>query len=98
MTICGFAFGPLGGLAIAGPSAIIGSALTFIILRAAFKRQIKGWTQQNRRWQAMEQVIDAKGLPLIILIRLCPVPWVYSNALFASMESVKLWQFVVATM
>ncbi|KAJ3511929.1 hypothetical protein NLJ89_g3821 [Agrocybe chaxingu] len=40
----------------------------------------------------------AKGLPLIILIRISPFPpWVYSNSLFASIEAVKLWQFVVAT-
>lgn len=98
MTICGFAYGPFGGLLVAGSGAIIGSALTFVILRLLFKRRIKSWTAQNKRWQAMEAVIDAKGLPLVIMIRLCPIPWVYSNALFASMESVKLWQFVIATM
>ena len=98
MTLCGFAYGPLGGFAIAAPSALIGSALTFVILRLLFKQRIKDWTQRKTPWLAMEQVIRSKGLPLIILIRMCPIPWVYSNALFASMEVVQLWQFVVATM
>ena len=98
MTLCGFAYGPLGGFAIAAPSALMGSALTFVILRLLFKRRIKNWTQEKPHWLAMQQVIEAKGLPLIILIRLCPIPWVYSNALFASMGAVQLWQFVLATM
>ena len=47
----------------------------------------------------MHQPQEAKGLPLIILIRFSPVPpWVYSNALFASINSVAFWQFMVATM
>jgi len=45
----------------------------------------------------MEEVVKAKGLPLIILIRLCPIPWVYNNAFFASIESVSLPQFILAT-
>ncbi|KAF8299895.1 hypothetical protein DL93DRAFT_2091097 [Clavulina sp. PMI_390] len=97
MTLCGFAYGPLGGLLVAGTGALIGSTLTFIILRLLYKERVKKWTSQNKRWQAMEAVIEAKGLPLIVMIRLCPIPWVYSNALFASMESVQLWQFVFAT-
>jgi len=97
ITLCGFAYGQIGGFAIAAPSAVIGSALTFIILRLLFMDRIKSRTQKNPRWLAMEQVIEAKGLPLIILIRLCPIPWVYSNALFASIEAVRLWQFVLAT-
>ncbi|KAK2466140.1 hypothetical protein APHAL10511_001782 [Amanita phalloides] len=40
----------------------------------------------------------AKGLPLVILIRVSPFPpWAYSNSLFASIKPVELWQFVIAT-
>ncbi|KAF8341366.1 uncharacterized protein EI90DRAFT_3143709 [Cantharellus anzutake] len=106
-SICGFAFGARGCL-IAIPAAVIGSAASFLLLRATFRRRVKAWAKQSKKWQAMEQVIvrivsaavmcDAKGLPLIVLIRLCPLPWVYSNAFFASIESVRLWQFVFATL
>ncbi|KAF9006474.1 Golgi apparatus membrane protein TVP38 [Cyathus striatus] len=50
------------------------------------------------KWRALEDVVKAKGLPLIILIRVSPFPpWVYSNSLFASIEPVKLWQLAIAT-
>jgi len=43
-------------------------------------------------------VVEARGLPLVILIRWCPLPWVYSNALFSSIETVSLFQFLIATL
>ncbi|KAL4081792.1 hypothetical protein V8B97DRAFT_99356 [Scleroderma yunnanense] len=57
------------------------------------------WTSTNDNWQALESAIRAKGLPLIILIRVSPFPpWVYSNSLFSSIEAVSLTQFVLATL
>lgn len=38
------------------------------------------------------------GLPLMMLLRLCPFPYPYSNAFFASIETVTLWQFLLATL
>ncbi|TDL29433.1 Golgi apparatus membrane protein TVP38 [Rickenella mellea] len=98
VSLCGFAYG-IKGFLLAGSSAILGSAIVFITLRLMFKQKLQSWTRQNVKWQALETVIRAKGLPLIILIRLSPFPpWVYSNAMFASIEAVALWQFVIATL
>jgi len=97
VSLCGFAYG-LQGFFIAAPAAVFGSALVFIVLRLAFMRKIRSWTAENDKWQALERVIKSRGLPLIILIRLSPIPpWVYANALFASIEAVSLWQFMFAT-
>jgi len=53
----------------------------------------------NKKWQALESVVQAKGLPLIILIRMSPFPtFMWNNILFASVEAVTLWQFVIATL
>lgn len=38
------------------------------------------------------------GLPLIVLLRLCPFPYPYSNAFFASIETVSLQEFMLATL
>jgi len=69
----------------------------------SFQRQfplfVARWTATNEKWRALEAVIRAKGLPLIILIRISSFPpWVYSNSLFASIESVSLTQFTLATL
>ncbi|KDQ64854.1 hypothetical protein JAAARDRAFT_28501 [Jaapia argillacea MUCL 33604] len=97
VTLCGFAYGMKGAF-VAAPAALLGSAIVFVTLRFLFKKKLRQWSATNEKWQALEAVIRAKGLPLIILIRLSPLPpWVYSNALFASIQAVSLWQFVVAT-
>ncbi|RPD67068.1 Golgi apparatus membrane protein TVP38 [Lentinus tigrinus ALCF2SS1-6] len=97
ITLCGYAYG-MKGFPIAAAGSLAGSAVTFVVLRLLFSRRLHKWSQSNEKWQALETVIAAKGLPLIMLIRASPFPpWVYSNALFASIQSVALWQFFLAT-
>ncbi|KAF8812349.1 Golgi apparatus membrane protein TVP38 [Phlegmacium glaucopus] len=97
VTLSGFAYG-MQGFFIGATASILGSAFAFVVLRLLFSRRLHAWSSQNKKWQALESVVKAKGLPLIILIRISPFPpWVYSTSLFASIEAVKLWQFVIAT-
>ncbi|KAJ7499013.1 Golgi apparatus membrane protein TVP38 [Mycena latifolia] len=96
-TLCGFAWG-LKGFFVAAPASLIGAGVVFSALRLVFKKRLIALSKGNEKWQALEAVIAAKGLPLIILIRMSPFPpWVYSNTLFASIGSVSLWQFLLAT-
>ncbi|KAJ7699990.1 Golgi apparatus membrane protein TVP38 [Mycena rosella] len=96
-TLCGFAWG-LKGFFVAAPASLIGALVVFSALRLVFKKRLSTLSKGNEKWQALEAVIAAKGLPLIILIRMSPLPpWVYSNTLFASIGSVSIWQFMVAT-
>ncbi|KAJ7937144.1 hypothetical protein B0H13DRAFT_1944449 [Mycena leptocephala] len=96
-TLCGFAWG-LNGFFIAAPASLAGAILVFSVLRLSFKERLRRMSKGNEKWQALEAVIAAKGLPLIILIRMSPLPpWVYSNIFFASIKSVSLWQFLAAT-
>ncbi|KAI0049630.1 Golgi apparatus membrane protein TVP38 [Auriscalpium vulgare] len=97
LNLCGFTYG-IKGFAVAGPASLFGSAIVFIVLRYLFSAKLRKWSSSNEKWQALEAVINAKGLPLMALIRISPLPpWVYSNALFASIEVVSVWQFMAAT-
>ncbi|KDQ20769.1 hypothetical protein BOTBODRAFT_26787 [Botryobasidium botryosum FD-172 SS1] len=96
MMLCGFAWG-VQGIFIVAPAATLGACLAFVLLRLFFRKKVKNWTQNVKKWEALESVIEARGLPLIILIRWAPLPWVYSNSFFSSIEAVSLWQFLVAT-
>jgi len=96
MTVVGFAWGVRGWL-IAAPLAILGSTISFIILRYLFSHRVRKWTTSNEKWTAMEDVVRHHGLWLIVLCRICPMPWAYSNAFFASIETISLWQFIFAT-
>ncbi|KAF8897443.1 Golgi apparatus membrane protein TVP38 [Infundibulicybe gibba] len=82
VTLCGFAYG-MKGFFIASSGSLVGSALVFVVLRMLF---------------AANSASACKGSSIDHLIRISPFPpWVYSNSLFASIEAVSLWQFVVAT-
>ncbi|CAE6428312.1 hypothetical protein ACGC1H_000700 [Rhizoctonia solani] len=96
LTVCGFAYGAKA-FSFVAPAACIGAAFAFLTLRYFFREKVRRFTQRQEKWRALEAVIAAKGLPLIVLIRLAPLPWTYSNALFATIESVSFWQFMVAT-
>ncbi|KAG8746858.1 Tlg2-vesicle protein [Ceratobasidium sp. 414] len=96
LTVCGFAYGVKAFLFVA-PAACIGAGFAFLTLRYFFRERVRNFTHGQEKWRALEAVIAAKGLPLIMLIRWAPLPWTYSNALFASIDSVAFWQFMVAT-
>lgn len=97
VTLCGFAYG-MRGFPIAAVGSLLGSTIAFIVLRLLFSQRLKKWSSSSEKWQALESVVEAKGLPLIMLIRASPFPpWVYSISLFASIQAVKPWQFVIAT-
>ncbi|KAF9783037.1 Golgi apparatus membrane protein TVP38 [Thelephora terrestris] len=97
VTLCGFAYG-MKGFYIVLAGSILGSATVFVVLRFLFSKRLRKWSATNDKWTALETVVKSKGLPLVILIRLSPIPpWAYSNTLFSSIHTVALWQFVIAT-
>ncbi|KAF8484949.1 Golgi apparatus membrane protein TVP38 [Russula ochroleuca] len=97
LNLCGFTYG-MKGFLVAAPASLVASTVVFVALRYLFSEVLRSWSRKFEIWKALEAVIDAKGLPLIILIRISPFPpWVYSNSLFASIQSVSVWQFMAAT-
>ncbi|KAF8076288.1 Golgi apparatus membrane protein TVP38 [Lyophyllum atratum] len=96
VTLCGFAYG-MKGFFIAASASVVGAAFAFVVLRFFFSQRLRQWSDHNEKWQALESVIRAKGLPLIILIRISPFPpWVYSNSLFA--VSGPLYELLISLM
>jgi len=97
VTLCGFAYG-MKGFFIGLAGSVLGAAFVFVVLRFLFAKRLQKWTATNEKWTALETVAKTKGLPLVILIRVSSMPpWAYSNTLFASIHTVALWQFVIAT-
>ncbi|KAH7887835.1 Golgi apparatus membrane protein TVP38 [Phlebopus sp. FC_14] len=97
MNLCGFTYG-MQGFIPAAISTVGGSAIVFVVLRYLFSHRLRRWTSANEKWKALESVVHAKGFPLVVIIRVSSFPpWVYSNSLFASIESVSLPQFMLAT-
>ncbi|KIK47760.1 hypothetical protein CY34DRAFT_21282 [Suillus luteus UH-Slu-Lm8-n1] len=93
----GFTYG-MWGFFPAAFGTLLASVVVFATLRMMFGKKPRMLTSTNERWRALEAVIRSKGMPLIILIRMSTlVPWAWSNSLFASIASVSLLQFFIAT-
>ena len=55
---------------------------------------------ESTKWQAISKAVTERGIALVVLLRLCPVPpWVYSNLGFSLIPRDKLsyTQFLLAT-
>lgn len=98
LNLFGFTYG-LQGFFPAAFGSLAGSTLVFVTLRIMFSKRLRSWTSTNEKWQALETVIQSRGMPMIILIRISSFPpWAWSNTLFASIASVSLFQFFTATL
>ncbi|PWN27898.1 hypothetical protein BDZ90DRAFT_205265, partial [Jaminaea rosea] len=114
ITLCGLSFGsPLAapgnslGYAwfIAASGCLLGSVTAFLVCRIALDTHGADWSwvrkvRQGKEWKAMEKAVERKGWKMILLIRLCPFPFVYSNLFFASLrpEVIPMPFFVLATL
>ncbi|GJN91670.1 hypothetical protein Rhopal_004693-T1 [Rhodotorula paludigena] len=96
-TLVGFAYGVWPGFVISALSCLAGGAFSFIVVRH-FLHFYAPFVQRMNTHKALSKAVRAKGLPLMMLLRLCPFPYPYSNAFFASIETVTLWQFLLATL
>ncbi|KAL7341034.1 hypothetical protein BJY59DRAFT_122309 [Rhodotorula toruloides] len=91
-TLVGFALSLWPGFLVSAASCLLGSALAFLLIRL-FDSSISRFPA----FQALSQAVASKGLLLIVLLRLCPLPFSYSNASFASIEAVTLTRFILGT-
>lgn len=96
-TLVGFAYGVLPGFWISAASCLVGGALAFLVVRRLIGL-FAPYIQRDKTFAALSRAVRVKGLPLIVLLRLCPFPYPYSNAFFASIETVSLQEFMLATL
>jgi uncharacterized membrane protein YdjX (TVP38/TMEM64 family) len=55
-TLAGFAYG-MNGFFISGAASILGSAISFTVLRLLFRKRLHAWSSENEKWQALESVV-----------------------------------------
>lgn len=76
----GFAWGPLGALAIVSPASVLGATLAFLLGRTLMRDRVAGWIGSDRRFAAVDDAIGRQGFGLVALLRLSPVfPFVLLN-------------------
>lgn len=96
VTIAGFVFGMKGWL-IMSTATTIGSTCGFLASRTLLKSFVGKLTEKNKRFAALSLVLKHDGLKLLIMIRLCPLPYSLSNGAISTIPTVTWQHFMLAT-
>ena len=96
VTVAGFVFGMRGWL-IVSTATVIGSTCAFLASRSVLKDMVSRRTEENKRFQALALVLKHDGLKLLLMIRLCPLPYSLSNGAISTIPTVTWYNFALAT-
>jgi len=93
----GFAWGALGGFAIALPAATIAASVAFLSARYLLHGRFRAWLLVTPRLAAVERAVNQKGAMLVFLLRLSPLlPFPVLNYTFG-LTLIAHRKFAVAT-
>lgn len=96
VTVAGFVYGMKGWLIIAS-ATIVGSTASFIISRTVLRKYVSRLAERNKRFAALSLVLKHDGIKLLIMIRLCPLPYSFSNGAISTIPTVTWQNFMLAT-
>ncbi|KAF2217916.1 hypothetical protein CERZMDRAFT_24179, partial [Cercospora zeae-maydis SCOH1-5] len=96
VTIGGFVFGMPGWFILAS-ATVVGSTCSFLISRTVLKNFVSRMTEKNTQFAALSLVLKHDGLQLLCLVRLCPLPYSFSNGAISTIPTVTWGNFMLAT-
>ncbi|GAP86220.1 putative tlg2-vesicle protein of 38 kda protein [Rosellinia necatrix] len=97
ITLAGFVFGFPAGWPIVASATVCGSAAAFVASRTVLSGYVQRLVGEDRRFVALGQVLRRDGLPVLVAIRFCPLPFSLSNGFLATIPSISPGTFVLAT-
>jgi len=97
LSVGGFVYGFPGGWPIVAGASLVGSAAAFVASRYVLRGYVARLMQHDRRFTALALTIKHDGLKLLVMIRLCPLPYSLSNGALSTIPTVTLARFVLAT-
>ncbi|KXL51526.1 hypothetical protein M433DRAFT_140549 [Acidomyces richmondensis BFW] len=96
LTISGFVFG-MKGWFIMSTATVVGSTCSFLASRTVLKPYVSKLTEKNNQFDALSLVLKHDGLKLLVMIRLCPLPFSLSNGAISTIPTVTWQKFALAT-
>lgn len=82
---------------IIATATIAGSTCSFITSRTIFSGFVHRLVANDKRFQAFSSVLKHDGVKLLIMIRLCPLPYSLSNGAISTFPTVTPQVFALAT-
>ncbi|KAF2278134.1 uncharacterized protein EI97DRAFT_431394 [Westerdykella ornata] len=97
LTICGFVFGFPNGWFIAASASVVGSTVSFILSRSVLKNMVHRLVAHDTRFAALALTLKHDGIKLLVMIRMCPLPYSLSNGAIATFPTVHWASYASAT-
>jgi uncharacterized membrane protein YdjX (TVP38/TMEM64 family) len=97
LTIAGFVWGFPNGWFVAATANVAGSLASFIACRTVFSGYVHKLVGEDKRFNALALVLKHDGLKILIMIRLCPLPYSISNGAMSTFPTVTPLTFALAT-
>ena len=82
---------------IVASATILGSLCSFIVSRTILSSYVQRLIAHDRRFAAFALTLRHDGLKLLIMIRLCPLPYSLSNGAMSTVPTVQPLMFALAT-
>lgn len=82
---------------IAATATVVGSLTSFIVSRTLLSSYVHRLVASDSSFTALSSVLKHDGLPLLTMIRLCPLPYSLSNGFLSTIATVKPFYFALAT-
>jgi len=82
---------------IVASASILGSTASFLASRYFLQRFVQRMTEHNKKFNALALTLKHDGFKLLIMIRLCPLPYSFSNGAISTIPTVKPLPFMLAT-
>lgn len=96
VTLAGFVYGFPNGWFIVASATVFGSTAAFLATRVVLHRFVSRLIANDSRFAALALTLKHDGIKLLIMIRLCPLPYSLSNGAIATFPTVHWASFMAA--
>jgi uncharacterized membrane protein YdjX (TVP38/TMEM64 family) len=97
LTICGMLYGFPHGWFVAAAANVIGSLVSFVVCRRYFSNYVHRLVGEDKRFISLASVLKHDGVKVLVMIRLCPLPYSLSNGAMSTFPTVGPAMFALAT-
>ncbi|KAF2400534.1 hypothetical protein EJ06DRAFT_494372 [Trichodelitschia bisporula] len=97
VTLAGFVYGFPNGWYIVASATILGSTASFLLSRYLIHDFVHRLIQRDARFAALALTLKHDGIKLLVMIRLCPLPYSLSNGALSTIPTVGWPAFMAAT-
>ncbi|ODV81898.1 Golgi apparatus membrane protein TVP38 [Suhomyces tanzawaensis NRRL Y-17324] len=97
--LCGMIYGFSFGWPLLASASVSGSFCSFLVFRYVLRNQATKLINHNEKFRAFSEILrEDSSLLLLILIRLCPLPYSLSNGGLAAIPELSATTFLLASL